>query len=123
MGVVVKLSGPRDPGASLAPLVALVEEDMAHVNRIILDRARSNVDLIPELARHLIDSGGKRLRPMLTIASAKLFGYEGDGHVRLAASVEFMHTACAGARPRRGSCGVTKRACWSAITCSAKPSR
>jgi octaprenyl-diphosphate synthase len=93
LGVVVKLSGSRDPGASLAPLVALVEEDMAHVNRIILDRARSNVDLIPELARHLIDSGGKRLRPMLTIAAAKLCGYDGDGHVRLAASVEFMHTA------------------------------
>lgn len=93
MGVVVKLSGPNDPSASLAPLVALVEEDMGHVNRIILDRARSNVDLIPELARHLIDSGGKRLRPMLTIAAAKLCGYHGDGHVRLAASVEFMHTA------------------------------
>jgi len=93
LGVVVKLSGPRDPSASLAPLVALVEEDMAHVNRIILDRARSNVDLIPELARHLINSGGKRLRPMLTIAAAKLCGYEGDGHVRLASSVEFMHTA------------------------------
>ena len=93
MGVVVKLSDPRDPSASLAPLVALVEEDMSHVNRIILDRARSNVDLIPELARHLIDSGGKRLRPMLTIAAAKLCGYGGDGHVRLAASVEFMHTA------------------------------
>ena len=93
MGVVVKLSGSRDPKASLRPLVALVEEDMAHVNRIILDRARSNVELIPELARHLIDSGGKRLRPMLTIAAAKLCSYQGDGHVRLAASVEFMHTA------------------------------
>ena len=65
MGVVIKLSGQQDTGASLAPLVALVEEDMAHVNRIILDRARSNVELIPELARYLIDSGGKRLRPML----------------------------------------------------------
>ena len=49
---------------------------MAHVNRIILDRARSNVELIPELARHLIDSGGKRLRPMLTLAAAKLCGYQ-----------------------------------------------
>jgi len=111
LGVVVKLSGSRDPKASLAPLIALVEEDMAHVNRIILDRARSNVvdmahvnriildrarsnvDLIPELARHLIDSGGKRLRPMLTLAAAKMCGYSGEGHVHLAASVEFMHTA------------------------------
>ena len=93
MGVVVKLSGSRDPKASLAPLIALVEEDMARVNRIILDRARSNVDLIPELARHLIDSGGKRLRPMLTLAAAKMCGYGGEDHVQLAASVEFMHTA------------------------------
>ena len=93
MGVVVQLSDARDPRASLAPLLALVEEDMGHVNRIILDRARSNVELIPDLARHLIDSGGKRLRPMLTVAAAKLCGYRGEGHVRLAASVEFMHTA------------------------------
>ena len=93
MGVVVKLSGGNDPSASLAPLVALVEGDMAHVNRIILDRARSNVELIPELARHLIDSGGKRLRPMLTLATARLCGFGGDGHVHLAAAVEFMHTA------------------------------
>jgi len=64
LGVVVKLAGANDPRASLAPLVALVEEDMAHVNRIILDRARSNVELIPELARHLIaalESGKKIL--------------------------------------------------------------
>jgi len=93
VGVVVKLAGAHDAKASLQPLAALVEEDMAHVNHIILDRARSNVELIPELARHLIDSGGKRLRPMLTLAAARLCGYEGDGHVRLAASVEFMHTA------------------------------
>ena len=93
MGVVIQLSGGNDPSASLAPLVALVEDDMAHVNRIILDRARSNVELIPELARHLIDSGGKRLRPMLTLAAAKLCGYGGEGHVHLAAAVEFMHTA------------------------------
>jgi octaprenyl-diphosphate synthase len=63
------------------------------VNRIILHKAVSDVELIPKLARHLIDSGGKRLRPMLTIAAAKLCGYQGDGHVRLAATVEFMHTA------------------------------
>jgi len=93
LGVVVKLAGGGDPTASLAPLVALVEADMANVNRIILDQARSNVELIPELARHLIDSGGKRLRPMLTLAAAKLCNYGGDGHVWLAASVEFMHTA------------------------------
>jgi len=93
VGVVVKLTEAHNAKASLQPLAALVEEDMAHVNHIILDRARSNVELIPELAHHLIDSGGKRLRPMLTLAAARLCGYQGDGHVRLAASVEFMHTA------------------------------
>ena len=93
MGVVVPLKQARRVEASLDPLMELVKEDMAGVNRIILDNARSDVELIPELARHLIDSGGKRLRPMLTIAAARMCGYEGDGHVRLAASVEFMHTA------------------------------
>ncbi|WP_082652331.1 polyprenyl synthetase family protein [Aureimonas sp. AU12] len=66
---------------------------MDRVNALILSMAGSNVELIPEIADHLISSGGKRLRPMLTIASALAFGYEGDGHVRLAASVEFLHTA------------------------------
>jgi len=71
----------------------LVDQDMARVNRIILDKAHSDVELIPKLAEHLIDSGGKRLRPMLTLAAAKLCEYVGEGHITLAASVEFMHTA------------------------------
>src|SRR5690606_37808907 len=77
----------------LKPLLDLVAGDMAEVNRIILDRAVSQVDLLPELARHLIDSGGQRLRPMLTIAAARQCGYRGSGHIQLAAAVEFMHTA------------------------------
>lgn len=93
MGIVVPLEGSRDPSDGLKRILALVQEDMGAVNRIILDKAISDVDLIPELARHLIDSGGKRLRPMLTIASAKLVNYSGEGHIRLAACVEFMHTA------------------------------
>ena len=93
MGVVVPFEEARDPAQSLEPLLEIVAGDMQEVNRIILDKAVSEVDLIPKLARHLIDSGGKRLRPMLTIAAAKLCGYRGDGHVRLAAAVEFMHTA------------------------------
>jgi octaprenyl-diphosphate synthase len=83
----------REPLDRLKPLLDLVAEDMDKVNGIILDKARSDVEMIPELARHLIDSGGKRLRPMLTIEAAKLCGYNGEGHVKLAASVEFMHTA------------------------------
>ena len=71
----------------------LVQSDMERVNATILSRTGSDVELIPELAHHLISSGGKRLRPMLTIAAAKLCGYRGDGHIKLAAAVEFMHTA------------------------------
>ena len=93
MGVVVPLDEVRDPAAGLKPILELVAADMARVNRIILDKAVSDVELIPKLAHHLIDSGGKRLRPMLTIAAAKLSGCQGWGHVRLAAAVEFMHTA------------------------------
>ena len=94
MGVVVPLEeGKRKIGASIAPLVRLTAEAMKRVNEIILERAGSDVSMIPEVARHLIDSGGKRLRPMLTIAAAEMCGYEGLSHVKLAASVEFMHTA------------------------------
>ena len=93
MGVVIPLDEARDPSADLEPLLALVAEDMACVNNLILSKAVSDVDLIPKLAHHLIDSGGKRLRPMLTIASAKLSGYAGEGRIKLAAAIEFMHTA------------------------------
>ena len=93
MGVVVAFEEARDPADSLKPLLDMAAQDMRAVNRIILDKAVSDVELIPKLAHHLIDSGGKRLRPMLTIAAAKLCGYQGSGHIRLAAAVEFMHTA------------------------------
>jgi octaprenyl-diphosphate synthase len=93
LGVVVPFEEARDPAQSLQPLLDIVAADMQAVNRFILDKAVSDVELIPKLAHHLIESGGKRLRPMLTIAAAKLCGYRGDGHVRLAAAVEFMHTA------------------------------
>jgi len=90
---VVAPEEAQAPSRGLQPLLDLVADDMAQVNCIILDKAVSDVELIPRLAHHLIDSGGKRLRPMLTIASARLCGYQGVGHVRLAAAVEFMHTA------------------------------
>src|SRR5262245_33989590 len=66
---------------------------MERVNATILSRTGSDVAMIPEVANHLIASGGKRLRPMLTIAMTGLAGYSGDGHIKLAAAVEFMHTA------------------------------
>jgi octaprenyl-diphosphate synthase len=93
VGVVVNLeSGKRDQ-ASIKPLVDLTAGDMGRVNELILSKAGSDVEMIPEVANHLISSGGKRLRPMLTLAAAQMFGYQGDGHVKLATSVEFMHTA------------------------------
>jgi octaprenyl-diphosphate synthase len=79
--------------ATIELLADLVAPDMERVNGAILMRTGSQVTMIPEVANHLISSGGKRLRPMLTIAMADLTGYAGDGHVKLAAAVEFMHTA------------------------------
>ncbi|MGY2047171.1 polyprenyl synthetase family protein [Methylobacterium sp. JK268] len=99
MGVVLPLDkSSSDPEASLNDLVALVAGGMERVNATILSRTGSDVTMIPEVANHLIASGGKRLRPILTLATAQLCGYrsgEGgrDGDVKLAASVEFMHTA------------------------------
>ena len=93
MGQVIPLEGARSPPESLKPLLDLVAEDMEGINRIILDKAVSEVELIPELAHHLIDSGGKRLRPMLTLAASKLCDYPGNGHIRVASAIEFMHTA------------------------------
>ena len=92
MGVVISLEDKgKEPG--LASLSGLAAPDLERVNQVILSRTGSDVAMIPEVANHLISSGGKRLRPMLTLAMAGLCGYRGDGHVKLAASVEFMHTA------------------------------
>jgi octaprenyl-diphosphate synthase len=93
LGVVVPLEEPRREGAGIQALSELVAADLERVNALILSRTGSEVQMIPEVANHLISSGGKRLRPLLTLASAKLAGYAGEGHVRLAAAVEFMHTA------------------------------
>ena len=73
--------------------MALVAEDMHGVNAVILDRMQSKVALIPELAGHLIAGGGKRMRPMLTLGCASLLSYSGTRHQKLAAAVEFIHTA------------------------------
>ena len=91
MAVVVPFENPQ--AASIERLVKQLAPAMERVNATILDRTGSDVTMIPEVANHLISSGGKRLRPMLTLAMAQLSGYTGDGHIKLAASVEFMHTA------------------------------
>jgi len=83
---------PQSP-ASLNPILALTATAMNSVNAVILERMESEIPLIPALAGHLISGGGKRMRPMLTLAGAELLGYQGSRHHRLAAAVEFIHTA------------------------------
>ena len=82
---------------ALTALADLVREDLAACNRVIVANMQSQVELIPQLAAHLVAAGGKRLRPILTLACARLCGYPGAGggerHVALAACVEFIHTA------------------------------
>ena len=85
------LKAERAP--SLDPLLALVASDMNGVNAVILERMQSKVALISELAGHLIAGGGKRMRQMLTLACGSLLGYPGTRHHKLAAAVEFIHTA------------------------------
>ena len=86
-----QLGDKRAP--SLDPMIALTAADMNAVNAVILDRMQSKVSMIPSLPGHLIAGGGKRMRPMLTLASAALLDYTGTRHHKLAAAVEFIHTA------------------------------
>ena len=93
MAVVVRLDSEREKKTSLGPIIELVAEDIKAVNQVVVDRMQSQVSLIPQLAGHIVAAGGKRLRPMLTLAASRMCGYEGDRHVGLAACVEFIHTA------------------------------
>lgn len=75
-------------------LQQLLTDDMAAVNTLIHTRmASDNAPRIPEVTAHLVEAGGKRLRPMLTLATARMCGYGGHDHIKLAAAVEFIHTA------------------------------
>lgn len=75
-------------------LAAFVASDMDQVGELIRARmASEHAPRIPEVTAHLVEAGGKRLRPMLTLASARMFGYTGHDHIKLAATVEFIHTA------------------------------
>lgn len=84
---------PQNQPASLEALTRLVRDDLRDVNTTIVASVKSNIPLIEQLANHIIAAGGKRMRPSLTIAAAKLLGYEGKRHIQLAACVEFIHTA------------------------------
>ena len=122
---------------SLAPLIDMLSGDMAGVNATILERMESEVPLIPQLAGHLIASGGKRMRPMMTVAGAMMGSHDAATRapaILLATAVEFIHSATLlhddvidESRLRRGQdtanalWGTTRR-CWWGISCSRAPS-
>lgn len=91
----VAIAAASRPKGDVNALVRLAEVDMAAVDALILDRMQSDVPIIPLLAEHLVSAGGKRLRPLLTVAAARAVGTEGDilSPKKLAAAVEFIHTA------------------------------
>ena len=91
--IPIRISADQPPPDALARLVELVGPDLGATNRAIVERMDSPVALIPQLAAHIVAAGGKRLRPLLTLAAARLCGYQGERHVQLAACVEFIHTA------------------------------
>jgi octaprenyl-diphosphate synthase len=92
--ITAELAKSAESGTSpVDALHALLADDMAATDAVIHERMSSAVTLIPDLTAHLIDSGGKRLRPLLTLAAADAFGYQGAHHIKLAAAVEFIHTA------------------------------
>jgi octaprenyl-diphosphate synthase len=90
---VVTQTKPAVSANAVDRLIDATAADMAKVNALILARADSHVEMVPELARYLIESGGKRLRPMLTVAAASLFGKGMGSAINFAAAVEFMHNA------------------------------
>ena len=77
----------------LAAIRALVGEDLAAVDRLIVERLSSDVALINQLGAYIVSAGGKRLRPLLVLLAARACGYRGPDHVLLAAVIEFIHTA------------------------------
>ena len=81
------------PVTAVDHLTELVRDDLTGVNELIVARMSSSVPMIPAVAGYLINAGGKRLRPLITLASAKMCGYTGADHIKLAATVEFIHTA------------------------------
>ncbi|MET3559719.1 octaprenyl-diphosphate synthase [Bartonella japonica] len=93
MNAATKPDQIRHNQMPLQSLISFTQSDMDRVNQLILSMAKSEVEMIPEISNHLISSGGKRLRPMITLASARMFDYQSDGHIQLATAVEFMHTA------------------------------
>tara|TARA_B100000700_G_scaffold331208_1_gene462292 strand:+ start:3450 stop:4469 length:1020 start_codon:yes stop_codon:yes gene_type:complete len=94
MGNVIKLvKNKYKDEEPIQRLLSLIEDDFIKVNELINDQVISHVDRIPDVSNHIIELGGKRLRPILTLTTSKICGYNGNYHINLAAAVELMHTA------------------------------
>ncbi len=93
MGIVVNLESGKNQNPSLDLMVNLTNKDLLNVNELIVRCMNSPVNLIPQIAGHIVAAGGKRIRPMMTLTAARLCGYRGKRHIALAACVEFIHTA------------------------------
>jgi octaprenyl-diphosphate synthase len=94
VSMTAKSTTSQEPAAPFERLLVLVSDDLALVNTLIQQRMSSeHAPRIPEISAHLIEAGGKRLRPILTLATSHLCGYQGADHIKLAATVEFIHTA------------------------------
>ena len=94
--MTVALQHEAAPARSPSPLSRLSKAlagDLEKVDDLLTDHLKSSTQVIPQVAAHLIGAGGKRVRPVLTLAAAKMCGYKGEHHIRLAATVEFIHTA------------------------------
>ena len=93
MGIVVNLESGKNQSPSLDLMVNITNKDLLKVNELIVRCMDSPVNLIPQIAGHIVAAGGKRIRPMMTLTAAQLCGYRGKRHIALAACVEFIHTA------------------------------
>jgi len=112
-----------------------VRDDLAAVDRVIEQRLHSKVSLVNEIARYIVHSGGKRLRPLLALLSARSLGYTGSQHCDMAVVIEFIHTSTLlhddvvdTSSMRRGTppptrSGATRRAYWSATSSIPVPFR
>lgn len=84
---------PRTPAFDIDDVTQLAATDMQRVDALIRDSLKSDVDLVSSVTEHIVLSGGKRLRPMLVLLTARALDYSGDGHITAAAIIEFIHTA------------------------------
>ena len=94
MGIALKETGQKaDNKSPIEQLAILVKDELSQVNDLIAERMQSPIGMIPDLAAHLVDAGGKRLRPMITLATSQMLGVSGDKPIKLATAVEFIHSA------------------------------